>query len=205
MHSRLHTSRAQPNAQSAVKGAAFAAAPPAPLQRKKDELMYSSLPRFGWSLLTIRLDGGWCDENTAKTGTAEKGGGERWASSKIFSRVLNGLSRERGAQAAVQPAVQPSAHLPRRPGERHEKQEATTYRNAEYQEEEASTWNENRRKDLCRKPSEPRARNRFLCVLVVAQGFYAFMLAVRPAHRRRREKSLRAPGVPWLGTPLRLA
>jgi hypothetical protein len=90
-------------------------------------------------------------ESTAKTYTAERVTGRRGAGSKIWSQELNGLSRERVPEAAVLPVMQPPAHVAGQNHERNEKQETTTYIGTEYQEE-ASTWNEKRRKIYAENP-----------------------------------------------------
>jgi len=97
---------------------------------KDDEV--ASLPKCGWVVEFAVGFGVWCvmrvtgvKENTAKTCTAEDGGGdEEGGLENKVSGVLHGHSREEIAQAAVQPAVLPSAYKATQTHESYEKQES---------------------------------------------------------------------------------
>jgi hypothetical protein len=78
--------------------------------------------------------------------------------------------------------------LPTQTREGHENEETTTYIGTEYQEE-ASTWNEKRRKIYAENPLNLAQEKYIFMISSSSLSLYAFMLAVHPADRRRREKT----------------
>jgi len=91
----------------------------------------------------------------------------------------------------------PAQAYPAQTREGYEKQEATTYIGTKYQEE-TSTWNEKRRKIYAENPLNLAQEKYIFMISSSSLSLYAFMLAVHPADRRRREKNLPAPKAPRL-------